>query len=216
MPYIITLLLMLSAVDCPASPSHATSQGIKEKGLPIHGQFCGPKIPTLKTASKEDKLSELNRIPPIDLIDNACKHHDICYELNGYFNAECDIQLIDDIGDLLESKTSDMPCIALSIAILHYFKMANPSSSTVGEYADSVIAALAVQGSNIALNTATSVGFSVQKATLSAYLIAISPIALLFGENPLDVTDAIKEVYKKDTEVNLYPDRFTKCTFVHK
>ncbi|ENZ6562949.1 MULTISPECIES: phospholipase A2 family protein [Enterococcus] len=35
---------------------------------------------------------------PIDVLDEQCKKHDKCYELNGQWNSECDKQLVWNIA----------------------------------------------------------------------------------------------------------------------
>ena len=47
--------------------------------LPVCGNWCGPGHPK-KNATPE----------PVDYVDAACKHHEECYETNGFANCECD------------------------------------------------------------------------------------------------------------------------------
>lgn len=54
--------------------------------LPLWGNWCGPGYGGENGA-------------PIDHIDTACMHHDLCYEAQGYFSCNCDQMLIDEINE---------------------------------------------------------------------------------------------------------------------
>ena len=51
--------------------------------LPIYGNWCGPGH---------------GGGDPIDVIDTACRKHDLCYARRGYFDCSCDRALIADIN----------------------------------------------------------------------------------------------------------------------
>lgn len=51
----------------------------------IWGNWCGPE--------------HSGPAAPVDQLDTACMHHDICYSDNGYFNCFCDRVLIDEINE---------------------------------------------------------------------------------------------------------------------
>lgn len=51
--------------------------------LPVYGNWCGPGH---------------GGGTPIDALDQACMHHDKCYQARGYFRCSCDQQLIDEIN----------------------------------------------------------------------------------------------------------------------
>lgn len=78
---IIFLLLLFFNLSC-------AKKDLKKENLsfPIYGNYCGPLYPP-------------NSMKPLalDEVDNACKNHDRCYELNGYFNQNCDMQLEMDL-----------------------------------------------------------------------------------------------------------------------
>ena len=63
-------------------PTDAEAGGLK---FPRHGNWCGPGHGGGDT---------------VDALDEACKRHDECYEKRGYFDCECDEQLIDEISGL--------------------------------------------------------------------------------------------------------------------
>jgi|GEM_PF-3221356 hypothetical protein len=52
--------------------------------MPVYGNWCGPNHP------KDID----NATAPIDLIDQACKNHDLCYQWQTYLDADCDKMLV--------------------------------------------------------------------------------------------------------------------------
>lgn len=57
-----------------------------EYSFPIYGNYCGPLYPPKGT----------NPIA-LDEVDSACKNHDKCYDDLGYFNKNCDLQIIQEL-----------------------------------------------------------------------------------------------------------------------
>lgn len=51
----------------------------RRNGFPVWGNWCGPGH---------------GGGEPIDVLDSLCKTHDLCYEQLGYFNCDCDEELI--------------------------------------------------------------------------------------------------------------------------
>ena len=80
MKFLVLLFLLLN-FSCAKT-------GLKEKNLsfPVYGNYCGPLYP----------VASMKPIA-IDDVDNACKNHDRCYDLKGYFNQDCDMQLKNDL-----------------------------------------------------------------------------------------------------------------------
>jgi len=204
--YIVPFIIFIFST---ASPSYTIAQEIEEIGIPFHGEFCGPNIPTLEYTNKQDHIYKLKQIAPIDVIDRSCKDHDICYVERGYFHEDCDRKLIDDLSNVLKLKTHDASCLALSIGIIYYFKLSNLPESGIGNYADTIISGLVNQGSNFWMSTEVMV----HKIFFSAYSVATSPIALFYGENPLEIKDVIKKIYKENGVFDYYPGRYKKCEF---
>nr|VFK67072.1 MAG: hypothetical protein BECKUNK1418G_GA0071005_112410 [Candidatus Kentron sp. UNK]VFK72496.1 MAG: hypothetical protein BECKUNK1418H_GA0071006_11189 [Candidatus Kentron sp. UNK] len=205
-------LTLITFILCLALSPYTFAKETEERGIPIHGEFCGPNIPTLEYTNKQDHILQLRRIAPIDTIDRSCKYHDICYVEKGYFDEGCDRKLIDEIHELLRSKTSDTSCIALSIAIIHYFTLSNPLRSSIENYAGTIMSGLAMQADNPGIST----GALVYKMAHSAYLIGMSPLALLSGEIPPKVKDTIEELYKGNGIFDYYPNRDKECEFTDK
>lgn len=85
--FVLSLVLALSA--CSANEVKKVS----EMNFPVYGNYCGPKYPPAGSTPV-----------PVDEVDNACKKHDGCYEENGYFNQECDRQIIADLK-MIKPKT---------------------------------------------------------------------------------------------------------------
>lgn len=72
---------------CKASPADAEDLlAAPEASIPVHGNWCGPGH---------------GGGPPKDALDQACMHHDKCYDDKGYFNCECDGDLVSRIDRAL-------------------------------------------------------------------------------------------------------------------
>jgi hypothetical protein len=65
--------------------------------ITLHGNFCGPDHPHVSTGSSLSNVIELMKIKPRDDLDAACQRHDICYEVFGFFDRECDRSLVDNV-----------------------------------------------------------------------------------------------------------------------
>jgi hypothetical protein len=57
-----------------------------ESSFPVYGNYCGPLYPPKGS----------NPVP-VDKVDLACKNHDKCYGDLGYFNKDCDLQIMQDL-----------------------------------------------------------------------------------------------------------------------
>lgn len=115
---LIPLVLILLSGLLQACASIPRNKG--EEGFPIHGNFCGPNVPTVpEYKTKEEKVAGLKKIKPIDDIDKACQAHDICYIKHGYFNTDCDEYLIEELDHFMYSHS----CANLAFAIGVYFRI---------------------------------------------------------------------------------------------
>lgn len=94
--------------------------GGNERGMPIHGNFCGQNIPTVRITTREATINELLRIPAIDVVDQACKNHDICYVYNYNNKLGCDNFLVMKMDEYLVRKSST--CYHLAVAISGFFR----------------------------------------------------------------------------------------------
>lgn len=71
------------------SQSQVSSEDISVK---IYGNWCGPNYPIRRKGVTDPDV--------IDYVDSACKIHDACYEKKGYFNCECDMELLGSISSM--------------------------------------------------------------------------------------------------------------------
>ena len=74
-----------------------TRRGQAVINIPTHGNFCGPGHPAVHNATNIENVIELMTIKPFDDIDAACRRHDICYTVAGYFNQTCDAWLVSEV-----------------------------------------------------------------------------------------------------------------------
>ena len=105
---IILALLILQAC------SNLNVKDLEEKNFPVYGNYCGPKYPPK------------GYFPlAINKVDSACKKHDHCYEVKGYFNRQCDLEII---ADLKTTKTSTPEeKLAKKLIIAYFTKIINVS-----------------------------------------------------------------------------------------
>ena len=80
------------------------SQGIATYGLPVYGNWCGPGY---------------GSGTPIDYLDAACKAHDVCYGRDGYFNCDCDLEIINRINSQLHLMSGEE--LNTAKAVVAYF-----------------------------------------------------------------------------------------------
>lgn len=92
----------------------------KEKGIPIHGNFCGQNIPTVEITTATATVEELEKIETIDSIDELCKQHDICYTKYPNDIVRCDEELVLKMRDL---QMSDPSCGILARSIIDSFSL---------------------------------------------------------------------------------------------
>lgn len=82
--------------------------GCSNFSVPVHGNFCGPSHPVLKSKDDNEQLRELRSIYPIDDLDILCQEHDICYLQNGYFNVRCDDNFYLQLDNMNFERISDI------------------------------------------------------------------------------------------------------------
>lgn len=75
--------------QCSCSSSKSKQPPVSpEAGIPVYGNWCGPGH---------------GGGTPVDDLDRACMHHDDCYAKYGYFDCQCDRELVSRIGQALAS-----------------------------------------------------------------------------------------------------------------
>lgn len=96
-----------------------SSDGDITATIKLHGEFCGPMHPNVDTGSKRDNLKILISIKPRDNLDEACQRHDICYEIFGFGDRECDKSIVSDVEFINFTNTSsDSLCHMVQSTIL--------------------------------------------------------------------------------------------------
>ena len=101
--------ILISIALLSVFSSCATFDNQETKGhFPAYGNWCGPKHPKENTNPN-----------PIDRTDLACKHHDVCYDSKGYFNAECDNSLVAELKSFVPE--NEVESIARK-TVISYFR----------------------------------------------------------------------------------------------
>lgn len=99
-------------------------------GFALHGNFCGKENPKINAKTDQEEIIKLDKIIPIDIIDSACKEHDICYLKNPKNHEICDDALSLQMKTM-EKKFSDKNCRVLTKAIKLYFDTKNSNPITL-------------------------------------------------------------------------------------
>ena len=203
--YTVSLSLITSCASVPNKTSKANTN--IEKGFPIHGNFCGPNTPSVSTNDMKHWSAQLKQKKPHDKLDKICKEHDICYTENGYHNLGCDKNLIKSISEL-DSKKYSVSCLALAAAMSGYFIATNPSGMELEKYVDNLVLNTAFQG---AYNY-TSAGAYFYKAYTSFAILVYSPVLLLIGGSPSEITELMGKPFNGDNkDFSGYPARYDVC-----
>jgi hypothetical protein len=116
--YLILIAIIFSLTSC--SKSKPQYDVMKEDGIPLHGNFCGKNIPTIEEKDMSKRIEILESIEPTDSVDLCCKKHDICYGLKGYYNEECDIEIINELSNVRDNLSNDS-CKKLTLLFESYF-----------------------------------------------------------------------------------------------
>lgn len=98
---VVGLLLIFLIAGCGAKSEFT----VAKNGYAQYGNFCGPGYPDSGFTNPDDDLKFLAEIEPYDLIDKACKIHDMCYAEHPESHENCDYQLLKN----LESIYKKMP-----------------------------------------------------------------------------------------------------------
>ena len=112
------------------------STELYNNGFHFHGKFCGKEVPGVNANSKSEEFYMLNEIVPIDVIDKACKEHDLCYLKNGENDTQCDKQLVVNIEKIHDSLEGES-CRRLSKSIIYFFTLKTDNAIKVLESDDS-------------------------------------------------------------------------------
>ena len=93
MKKIFSLIIIFGLLfSCSSNKKIAKS----ELSFPVYGNYCGPLYPP-----KGSKPA------PVDKVDLACKNHDKCYDDSGYFNKNCDLQILQDLKTVIPNSENE-------------------------------------------------------------------------------------------------------------
>ncbi|MBC8237723.1 MAG: hypothetical protein H8E76_05780 [Helicobacteraceae bacterium] len=172
---------------------------MNSNGFKFHGNFCGDNIPNVKAKSKEEEFKILSAIKPIDIIDKACKKHDICYLQRGRDAVSCDNELVLEMENI-HDKLNDDACKRFSQSIIYYFRIKNDNFITLldsGEsLSDKMIKLPSVSFKN-AINTAQISSIAGVNYTIS------KPYGYIF--------DPKKNSQRRKEVLQIFPPRYKKC-----
>lgn len=181
------------------SPMLLYAVNFGEYEFKFHGKFCGDNIPDVRANSKDEEFRLLSKIEPIDVIDSACKKHDLCYVTRGNDDETCDSELVyemKNIHDKLETKD----CRRFAQSIIYYFKIRNDNPYTLvdnhGSLKDKAVKMPSVTFRNM-MNTA-----SFSKMTTINYAFQ-KPVGYIFDSK--NNSERRKEV------LQIFPPRYKKC-----
>lgn len=143
--FCVPLILGLSgcfgtAVPGPAGPAPAAGgadPAATYGQLLVHGNFCGPGYPELRSASGsiQEQLAEMKGIRAIDRVDAACYAHDVCY-VEGNPRASCDEAFISTLETIKSGRSRGLRQPSGECALLVDSMLAAFYGKTVGERSD--------------------------------------------------------------------------------
>lgn len=102
--YIFAIACLIVVVGC-ASNTDQAQRSISR----FYGNFCGAGHPNVNGTGRQ-ALDALSEIEPLDDIDRACKHHDICYTAYAAHAATCDRALLDSLEAMRFSGDNELAC----------------------------------------------------------------------------------------------------------
>ncbi len=85
MPFLGGLFLWGLAIFAGAPAAQAQTPPFAS--VPVYGNWCGPNQPANPALGA----------PPVDPLDAACMHHDICVTARGPFDCGCDLGLLHEL-----------------------------------------------------------------------------------------------------------------------
>lgn len=83
------ILLLIFSLSVNAESSAENKSSNSKTGFSMHGNWCGPNHP--KDVN--------NANDPIDILDQQCKTHDLCYVDKGEFDCSCDRNMVLNIDN---------------------------------------------------------------------------------------------------------------------
>lgn len=166
----------------------------------FHGHFCGANLPLINTKNKREELQILNKIEPIDLLDAACKEHDICYLEKKTKKSTCDQRLVLDIRKF-HNKLENRSCRRLSKSIRYFFTLKTENPITVLHSDDELEDKMFIMPAVAFTNMMDSASMSAVVGMNYGYR---KPVGYLFDSKNND--ERRKEI------LQIFPERFKVCT----
>jgi len=178
-------------------PAFAISFG--EYEYEFHGKFCGDNIPNVSATSKKHEYKLLSEIEPIDVVDQACKRHDLCYLERGENDEICDAELVEEVAYIhkyLETKD----CRRFSESIVYYFKVRNDNMFTLIDDSGSVFDRMTKLPSTTFKNMVRTA--SISKMAGENYMFS-KPYGYIF--------DSKNNKQRRKEVLQIFPPRYKKC-----
>ncbi|MDQ7045795.1 MAG: hypothetical protein Q9M32_07785 [Sulfurimonas sp.] len=193
----ITLLLLLQSILF--SNDFEVDLDAKFYEFRFHGNFCGANLPAINTKTKEEEKQLLQRIVPIDLIDQACKEHDICYLQTGTKHSVCDQRLVLNLKKT-HNKLEDRSCRRLSKSISYFFTIKTENPITVTQSDDDIADKFFTMPAVAFTNMMDSASMSSVVAINYGYR---KPVGYLF--------DSDNNSQRRKELLQIFPPRFKVC-----
>lgn len=170
----------------------------------FHGNFCGANLPLINKKSKDDEIQILKNIVPVDLIDQACKTHDICYLHTSTKKSVCDQRLVLELKSF-NNKLEDRSCRRLNKSIRYFFTMKTDNPLSVIKSDNSLKEKMYLMPSVTLSNMVDSASMA---SIVAVNYIYRKPAAYLFN------SDKNKE--RRKEVLQIFPKRFTVCSLKNK
>ena len=123
--FFIPGLALAAAIGVTAHAQNTDEQRAWQSGLAFHGRFCGPGHPWIDPLDPASEREIIVRLQPLDLIDAACKRHDLCYIDEGMFARHCDQRIaarLRQLAQRFESQAGHDPlCGRIALIAADYF-----------------------------------------------------------------------------------------------
>lgn len=169
-------------------------------GFHFHGKFCGKEVPELNANSRQEEFQMLNDMEPIDVIDKACKEHDLCYLKKGDSNKECDKELVAKV-DKLHNRLDSESCRRLSKSIAYFFTLKTDNPIEVLDSDDSTALKMVKMPTTAFRNMVNTFSISTTAAVNYGY-------SKPFGY----VIDNKNNSERRKEILQIFPSRYKVCT----
>ena len=167
--------------------------------ISFHGNFCGNNTPSFENKTPQEEKALLEKMPAIDIVDEACKRHDICYLSRGENDITCDNELVTRVQKVRKN-LDKKSCRMLSKAIIIYFDTINYNPITIMRTDDTMKNKLRDMPIITAENMFNMASFSTDVAINFGYT---KPVGYMFDSK--NNTERRKEIFQ------MFPPRYKAC-----